>query len=41
MFEAGIKSDYGGLDLCRDGHLSKEVYLKLHHCLDHKNTDNL
>lgn len=39
MFEAGIKSNYGGLDLCEDGHLPKEVYLKLHHCLDNKNID--
>lgn len=39
MFKAGIKSNYGGLDLCKDGHLPKEIYLKLHHCLDPKNID--
>lgn len=41
MFEAGIKSNYRGLDLCEDGRLPKGVYLELHHCRDHKNIDKL
>lgn len=39
MLEAGIKSNYGGLNLCKDSHLPKEIYLKVQHCPDHMNID--
>lgn len=39
VFEAGIKSNYGGRNLCRDSHLPKEIYLKAQHCPDRMNID--